>query len=197
MMRRAVCAIAVAFQMALVMADASTNAVFQAVRTAMEAYVDQKVEFECRDAGFVRNMGLPQWQSQAYTNLALTVSNSLDVIVGNLDACATNQFERYVVMGTGWVFDDNYYLAMFNRLMDQVAVGRLTLDDVRWYNSGHHSNARLNTLARKFDLPIVSNILEKVEAAGGDTNYCNRVRSGEAKRMYDEIEAEMSILREP
>ena len=192
-----ICVVVVASQMALAMADMSTNVVFQAVRTAMNNYIEGEVAPECRNAQFVRNMGIVNWNSQSYVNLAVTVSNSLDVVVGSLDACATNQFEKYVVMGTGWAFDDDYYLMMFDRLMDQVAYGRLTLDDVRWYNSGHHSNVKLNTLARKFDLPIVSNILEKIEASGGDTNYCSRVRSGEAKRIFDEVEAEMKVLRVP
>ncbi len=176
-------------------AETGTNVVLQAVRTAMGVYISESMPPDQRDAQLVRHIGMFNWETQSYTNLALTVSNSLDIVVRNLDVCATNQFEKYVVMGTGWIFGDNYYLMMFDKLLDRVAAGQLTLDDLRWFNSGHHSEFMLNTLARKFDLPIVSNILDKIESAGGDTNYCNRVRSGEAKRVYDEFEAE--ILRHP
>lgn len=178
-------------------ADVSTNAVIQTVRAAMDAYIAEEVPAECRDAWFVRNMGISNWDSQFYTNLASVVSNSIDIVIGNLDACATNKFEKYVVMGTGWAFDDDYYLLVLDRLLDQVADGRLELDDVRWYNAGHHSDVKLNTLARNFNLPLVSNIIDKIEAVGGDTNFCNRVRSGEAKRVYDEFETEIHVLRAP
>ncbi len=194
---RMVLVIGFAMQITVAYADVNTNAAIQAVRMAMDTFISEGTSPENRDAQFVRNMGIANWESQAYTNLAVAISNSFDYVVDNIAACATNQFEKYVVMGTGWVFGDSYYLMMFDRLMDQVALGSLTLDDVRWYNSGHNSDAKLNTLARKFDLPIVSNILHKIEVAGGDTNYCNRVRSGEAKRLYDEFESEMRVLRGP
>lgn len=176
-------------------AEIETNIVLQTVRLSMDSYIASDVSPEHRDPLFVRDMGLRDWNTPSYTNLALVVSNSLDIVIGNIGTCATNQFEKYVILGTGWLWDDAYYLSVFDGIMDQVLCGRLSLDDARWYNSGHHSEMKMNTLAREYDTPIASNILSKIEFAGGNTNYCNRVRSGQAKSEYEEFDVEMQSIK--
>ena len=176
--------------------EVETNIVLHAVRTSMDSYITNDVSFEYRDPLFVRDMGMRNWNTPCYTNLALTVSNSLDIVLDNIDICATNQFEKYAILGTGWLWGDGYYLYVFDAIMDRVLCARLSLDDARWYNSGHHSERMLNTLARNYDTLIVSNILSKIESSGGSTNYCDWVRSGRAKSEYEEFDAEMNNIKE-
>ena len=50
-------------------------------------------------------------------------------------------------------------------------------------------------LARCYNLPGVSNVVDQYERVMGDTNYCNKVRSGEMKREMDSFMNEIESVK--
>jgi len=159
------------------------NGSIAVVRQQLDA-VMQNLPCDCGDVHMLYNMPTCFTQLQSYPILVAGVSNNLSAVMDHFGICATNRSEKLVLMSVGWAYDDDYYLRFMDGLSAVAVSGGVTADDYRWYCSAHRNELRLNILALRYQEPIVSNILNRVEMFTGDTNRCNRIRSGEARSSY-------------
>lgn len=160
------------------------------VRQSLDAFVTADLsEVELKHSDHVMEFGFLNWRTAAHTNLSVVVSNAQQEVLMFPGSYATNQVERLALFSTGWSYGDEYYLSSLECLLDAAIAGRVTSSEVVWFCTAHHDEDRLNCLASHYQSAGVSNIVDKYERVLGDTNYCNRIRSGASKRAWDEYKA--------
>jgi len=167
-----------------VSADTSGLTDVEGVRDAMRQVLES-IPSDYRDPESISHSGIDKLDRMTYVRFSSEVSNQLPFVMANFSQCATNELERYVLMSAGWSFDDDYYLRFFNGLVSVALCGGLTPEDLRWYRVAHGNELRMNALVMRYDTSVVSNIVDKLQLLTANTNYYNRIRSGEAKRAYE------------
>lgn len=183
---------------ALVTAEAplaATNDVVQSVRVRIDEYVVHDLSQEDKVVGVVENFGLKTWKTARHATLEACISNNVDIVFANFEECATNQLNRYVLLSAGWSGDEEYRLLYLDKLLDKVMDGTLSKGEFNWFRIGHRSPALFEFLLRRHGETAVSNLVNKLELATGETNYCSRIRSGEAWAEYQEFMRETSASK--
>ena len=112
-----------------------------------------------------------------------------------LSECPKGDVRRLLILSSGWGYDDDYFLKGFANNLDLLDSKIVTQDEVRWYLEGSRNERRMNLLALNYNRPGVSNIVLRYASIIGDTNFCQRVLSGEAKRSFEEYMSEISVIR--
>lgn len=162
------------------------------VRSAMDALFASGFE---RRAEVLMDRGFPSCDRQAHTNLALAVSNSYDSVFANFDLCATNQLERYVLMSCGWCFGPRYFWMFLDSMIDQRMAGNVSDYDVLWFVGQKNFNSGVPYLLQDTEDYAVSNILNRLMVVSSISNYCERIKSGQALREYNEYMQELRTFK--
>lgn len=183
--------IAVIAAVALESALASESNAISDVRSALAAAVNGLQPKRSGVCKYMQEVGFRNRGSAEYESLAIVVSNHFETVVSNFCICATNDLERMVLMSAGWFCDDDYYLRWYSSLVDLAVDGVVSSAEIKWYGEGSGDERRMNILALKYDSPGVSNLVRKLQGITGDTNYCQRILSGEARRLYLQYRTEI------
>jgi len=101
--------------------------------------------------------------------------------------CLTNSDDRLVVIAAGAANNEADYLARISFLADMVLSNKVSSVELRYFvnrcSDVNHFVA--STLVRRYDEPSVSNLIMKVNAAGGFPGGVSDIFSGEDKRWYE------------
>ena len=159
------------------------------IAPALDNCMSQDVQ-HYEDAEYVGEFGLSKWRTTAHTNLYCAMSDSVPSVLSNICSYATNQVDRYVLLSAGWCCpSDSAHIDFLSHVLEAGEARVIRRDEVDWFVSAHHDMRLACTLARCYDLPGVSNVVDRYERVTGETNYCNQIRSGEKK-----IEVETFLL---
>lgn len=168
------------------------QAELDAIRSAMDSFLTSGF---AERADSLRDMGFPRCDRASYTNLALTVSNSYSYIFSNFQSCATNQTERYALMSCGWCFGPRYYWTFLDSLLNELQEGRLSESDFLWFVNERNCNTGVPDMLQLTDDSTVSNILNRLMVVSSISNYCERIKSGQALREYNEYMQELRTFK--
>lgn len=161
---------------------AQTNDVVADVRMSVSTVVSSLPNGTADTVDRLRNFGVHAKHLRGYQNLVEAVSNNQDIVWSNFNLCATNELSRMMLLAAWWGGDDQLYLNGLSRSLDMAVSGTLTREEVDWYRSGHRNERRGNILALRYDEPGVSNLVMRYYGFMGETNACQRILSGEARR---------------
>lgn len=174
---------------------ASVDDVMNSIRTSLTSYIENEMQRNKRDYRYIENFGIGDWSNHRHKNTAFLVSNSLDVVFNNLVLCVTNQTERYVLFSMGWDFGDSYYASFFDRMLDKYETGNISEKEIKWFQAAHFSPNLSECFIRKYNEPLISNIINKIERLFLTTNECNKIRSGAALLEYLNFKKESEAIR--
>lgn len=189
-MNKIITLISVAFYFMLRTACAQSE--LDAIRSAMDSFLASG--FADRPNS-LRDLGFPRCDRMAYTNFALTVSNSYSFVFDNFQSCATNQTERFALMSCGWCFGPRYYWTFLDSLLNQLQEGRLSENDFLWFVFERNCNTGVPYTLQLTDDVVVSNIINRLMTVSPISNYCERIRSGEALREYNEYMLDLRTFK--
>lgn len=162
------------------------------IRSAMDSFMASG--FADRPDSLL-DLGFPRCDRVAYTNLALAVSNSYSFVFDNFQSCATNQTERYALMSCGWCFGPRYYWTFLDSLLDRLQEGGLSESDFLWFVNERNCNAGVPDMLQLTDDSVVSNIINRLMTVAPLSNYCERIKSGQALREYNEYMMELRTFK--
>ena len=161
------------------------------VRSSVMTVVASLPEGRRGTPDYIRNFGVIRSRLSGYTNLVDVVSNNQDIVCSNFNVCATNEISRMMLLSAWWGGDDSLYINGLSRCLDLVMSGALPREDLLWYRFGHGNDRRGCILSLRYDYPGVSNLVVSLFNYTGETNYCHRVLSGEARqsdlRYFEEM----------
>jgi len=166
------------------------------VRSAVSTVVSELPDGNAGTVDYLRNFGIRTRSLQGYQHLVAAVSNNSDAVCSNFNACATNEISRLVLLTAWWGGNDSLYLDGLSRSLDLAIDGTLSREDIDWYRTGHRNERRGNILALRYDEPGITNLVLRYYGYMGETNNCNRILSGEAKRTLLRYLEEISHLEE-
>ena len=123
-----------------------------------------------------------------YEALARSVSNDWQDVLNNLDHCASNHFQRLVVLSVRDRFGVDFYIDFMDKLVDLRTNGVLSAEELDW--AMYTTEPELeNFFERKYQNQRVRALAVRIRAASNHTNYWDRVLSGSAYTNYiDEVE---------
>ena len=133
----------------------------------------------------------------SYRALAAMVSNDWENVVGNIGTIATNQTERYLLLGTGFQYGWDFHLPFFNKLVDECLAGKITQREVEWFESYSTKPGLVDQLYYRNTDPDVTNLLHKLIRMDGDTNRWMTIMSQDAtNRVREYIDAGILYIPE-
>lgn len=114
------------------------------------------------------------------------VSNHWQNVLANLN-CFTNQDDRLIVIAACAVNNEADYLARIDCLADQVLSNRAATVELTYFEnrSADISHFAASALVRRYNEPSISNLIMKVNSAGGISGGVANIFSGEEKRWYE------------
>lgn len=167
----------------------------EGVRQAIENVVSNLPQRAGGSLLHMKEFGFRNRKTAEYAALAQAVSNAEEKAWVEINNCATNELERMILLSAGWAYDDDYYLKCYSNVLALAEAGVLNLGEVRWFGEGSRNERRMNLLALRYDMPGISNLVFRLQAITGNTNYCQKILSGESKRLYLQYTEEMSYER--
>ena len=122
-----------------------------------------------------------------FNSLQNFASNHWQNVLLNLN-CLTNQDDRLIVIAACAVNNEEDYLARIDCLADMVLSNRATTVELTYFvnRSADVSHSATSALVRRYDEPSISNLIMKVNAAGGISGGVADIFSGEEKRGYED-----------
>lgn len=165
------------------------------IHGSVVAYADSLSACCKNPALHVEEFGLKKsWTTNdLYLSVVSQISNNLDFVCQNLPACATNQLERYIVLSVGEVFEDDLYICMLDKLLSYSQRIAFTTKECNWYLFSSQNARRSTLLQRKYYLPAVSNVINKLETFTEDAQYYSRIRTGRALEALHDYLKEYGI----
>lgn len=141
---------------------------------------------------YIREFGYRYDTNSRFREMAVVVSNDFDVAFSNLDVCAPNSISRLVLLSSAWAYDENYYFRSLTNALELVSRNVITVDEFKWLRSMSGKMNFLCYLANEYTNPAVSNFVMRMKMHTGETNYCNRILSGESKLDVQKVTDAMS-----
>ena len=119
--------------------------------------------------------------------MASAVSNDFIQVFSNFNECATNYISRLVLLSSAWAYDQNYYFQSLSNALELASQNVITAKEFKWVRTMSDNIEFLSYLSNEYMKPSVSNLVVKMMSVTGETNYCHRILSGEAKRDVQKI----------
>lgn len=127
----------------------------------------------------------------SYRALASTVSNNWRNVLANLSLCATNQFERLLVLGVRDRFGADFYMDFMDELVTMKTNGLITAKEFSWARSTEDPELE-RYLDRRYRTPEVRALVERFKVAEPMNDAWDDILSGVAYTNYlDEVAAGM------
>ena len=133
------------------------------------------------DLAYIREFGFKYLNNTNYLMLAAIVSNENDYVFANFQRCATNEASRLMLLSSGWAYDAAYFLHCFSNVLILAENSIVSNDEFEWFRMANRRADLLEALPLQYDLPGVSNLVMRMQQCTGETNYCQRILSGQAK----------------
>ncbi len=173
--------------MMIFVAVAETNIVLQirsellALRSQANISADSYYEF------------IEDWKSENVTTnagfiaLEQAVNSNWRAVLSGIAEVTTNREDRLVLMAALSCSGETNFLQRIDAVADMVISNQLTLGEMfffenRCYGRDHFA---ASVLVRRCHEPAVSNLIRKVETAGGYPDGTDNLFNGEAKRSYE------------
>lgn len=144
-------------------------------------------------AKYIREFGIANRRHDSFLALATSVSNDLSIVVSCMDGVVTNQVERMVLLSSGWLLGDDFYMHSLSNNLNMATCGILTRNEFDWFISGSRDEHLMNLPALRYDYPGVSNLVFDMISYTGMTNYYEQVLDGSAKTNFLRLKAEEAI----
>ena len=121
-----------------------------------------------------------------FNSLRNFASNHWQNVLVNLN-CFTNQDDRLIVIAACAVTNEADYLARIDCLADMVLSNRAATVELTYFEnrSADISHFAASALVRRYNEPSISNLIMKVNSAGGISGGVADIFSGEEKRWYE------------
>lgn len=127
----------------------------------------------------------------SYRALVTTVSNNWRNVLASLSLCATNQFERLLVLGARDRFGADFYMDFMDELVTMKTNGLISAKEFSWARSTEEPELE-RYLDRKYRTPRVRALVERFKVAEPMNDDWDDVLSGVAYTNYlNEVEAGM------
>lgn len=178
------------FALAIIMASSFVNAdVVSDVRTSI-AQVMSDIPRRRRHLGTLWNYDVVFAANVSYCTLATVVSNDWRNALANLSRCATNQFERLLVLGVRDRFGAGFYLDFMEELVAMRTNGVISAKEFSWarstevpelerYLECHYNTPRVRTVVEMFKIAEPTNPRwDDVLSGVAYTNYLEEVSAG-------------------
>ena len=134
-----------------------------------------------RTPEYLYEFGYKYKSNPHYLSLSTIVSNNLETVGSNFEACATNELNRLLLLSTAWAFDGDYYLQCLSNDLELVDAGILSKREFLWTRRASRNVSLLGFIPLNYNCPGVSNLVLRMQQVTGDTNYCQRILSGAAR----------------
>lgn len=196
-MKRAICLISLNMIISLISVNGRCNVIESksSISNIMSRIVGQLPEGRKGSYDHVLSFGLKYRALPLYGEFIGILSNDFQLTSKLLLEYPKRDIRRLLILSSGWGYDDDYFLECLSNNLELVEAKIVTQDEVRWYLEGSRDERRMNLLALNYNSPGVSNIVLRYASVIGDTNFCQRVLSGDAKCSYEEYASEISNIQ--
>lgn len=160
---------------------ASSEMVVSRVRNALTDVAAAMPDGRRRTPEYLYEFGYKYKSNPHYASLSTIVSNDLETVCSNFNACATNELNRLLLLSTAWAFDGDYYLQCLSNDLELVDAGVLSKREFLWTRKASRSVSLLGFIPMNYNRTGVSNLVLRMQQVIGDTNYCQRILSGAAR----------------
>jgi len=151
------------------------------VRYALDGVTAAMPDDRRKTADYLYEFGYKYRSNPHYMTLATIVSNDLQAVNAVFSVCATNELDRLILLSTAWAFGDDYYLNCISNDLELVHAGVLSRREFLWVRKGSRSTHLLGLIPMEYNRPGISNLVARMQQVIGETNYCQRILSGEAR----------------
>lgn len=126
----------------------------------------------------------------SYGEFARSVSNCWREALSNFGLIATNAVDRFLLLGVGEQFDEDFYIDYMDGVVDLNTNGIVTASELNWIAWPPRPDL-LTCIRRRYRESKVMTLVDKYKIAMPQkTNYWNDVLSGAAYTNYlEEVEA--------
>lgn len=160
---------------------ASSEELVSRVRSALTDVATAMPDGRRRMPEYLYEFGYKYKSNPYYLSLSAIVSNNLEAVCSNFNACATNELNRLLLLSTAWAFDGDYYLQCLSNDLELVDAGVLSKREFLWARRASRSVSLLGLVPKNYNRPGVSNLVLRMQQVIGETNYCQRILSGAAR----------------
>lgn len=154
----------------------SVSNVIQAISQGRRSMVEYVMEF-----------GYQYYKNPYYKSMSSAVSNNFEEVFSNFDRYAPDSISRLVLLSSAWAYDQNYYFQSLSNALELASQNVITAKEFKWVRTMSDNIEFLSYLSNEYMKPSVSNLVVKMMSVTGETNYCHRILSGEAKRDVQKI----------
>ena len=154
----------------------SVSNVIQAISQGRRSMVEYVMEF-----------GYQYYKNPHYKSMSSAVSNNFEEVFSNFDRYAPDSISRLVLLSSAWAYDQNYYFQSLSNALELASQNVITAKEFKWVRTMSDNIEFLSYLSNEYMKPSVSNLVVKMMSVTGETNYCHRILSGEAKRDVQKI----------
>jgi hypothetical protein len=154
----------------------SVSNVIQAISQGRRSMVEYVMEF-----------GYQYYKNPHYKSMSSVVSNNFEEVFSNFDRYAPDSISRLVLLSSAWAYDQNYYFQSLSNALELASQNVITAKEFKWVRTMSDNIEFLSYLSNEYMKPSVSNLVVKMMSVTGETNYCHRILSGEAKRDVQKI----------
>lgn len=160
---------------------ASSEELVSRVRSVLTDVTTAMPDGRRRTPEYLYEFGYKYKSNPHYHSLSTIVSNNLEMVCSNFNACATNELSRLLLLSTAWAFDGDHYLQCLSNDLELVDAGVLSKREFLWARRACRSVSLLGLIPLNYNRPGISNLVMRMQQVIGDTNYCQRILSGAAR----------------
>lgn len=146
---------------------------------------------------YIIEFGYRYRDNQAYPKMAELVSNNFEYVYANFSDLATNAVQRLILLSGGWAYDEDYYIESYSKILDLAIAGDISEQEFRWFESAGRPLRTTSILAYRYKEPRVREIVYRYLEYSGNTNRCEYILSGNAKRdslLYKLETSELMVI---
>lgn len=123
-----------------------------------------------------------------YQMIEKVLSNHWESAFSRIDEVATNREDRLVLLAAGSCSGQTNFLLRMSCLVDLALAGRLSLMELKFFETQCmlKDSWGASVLVREYYRPNVSNLILKIERAGGYPNGVTNIFNGADKELYED-----------
>lgn len=140
---------------------------------------------------YIISFGYHYRDNEAYPQMAEVVSNNFKYVYENFSNMATNAIQRLIILSAGWAYDEDYYIESYSKILDLAIAGQITKQEFRWFECAGGPTRTSAILSCRYKDAKVRDIISRYQEYSGNTNRCEYILSGRAKRDSELHKLEM------
>ena len=140
---------------------------------------------DCEVAYFTPVRGTP---TAVFSPIVAIMSNNWHEVMLHVSEYATNAIDRILLENTGSFLGEDAYLGYLSLLADKVVSNEISLVEFEKFQvNAWHNHPVSSVVYRRYQDPVVSNLVIKFQQAGVNTNRCQWILSGQAAEHYQKL----------